>query len=388
MVLPEGFPPDLPAGTYVRLLKGLYGLKQASRVWHRMMDRVLRAFGMTPSEAEPCLYTLKADDGSVLFMIAVYVDDFFVAYRSVSTLESFLSHCNREFKLKDLGDISWALGINVVSGPTSIKLDQQQYIKSILNEFNMMDARQVQSPEQDGLYLSKSDCPQTDDAKLAMADIPYGRLVGKLLYLSGCTRPDIAAAVRHLSRFLSNPGKPHWTAAKRVLSYLAGTMGRGITYRQSASAMLSCWSDADWASTPDDRKSISGFVTFLCGGPLSWASKTQTTVAASSTESEYVALSEASREVAWLRQLLPDLNLPQPSPTVMYEDNKQTIGIVLNPEHHARNKHMDVRLHFVRHKATEGQVRVEYVPTDLNTADIMTKPLGPLVFKRHRDNLV
>ena len=296
-------------------------------------------------------------------------------------LQDFIRHCNAHFKLKDLGEISWALGIRVTRSPGSIHLDQQQFIKSIAKEFNLLEAHPAPSPEEAGLYLSKSDCPLTAEAKQDMEAVPYGRLVGKLLYLSSCTRPDIASAVRQLSRFLSNPGRPHWTAAKRVVSYLVGTSSYTITYRRSGHSSLSCYSDADWASTPDDRKSVSGFVTFVCGGPLSWASKSQTTVAVSSTESEYTALSEATREISWLRQLLPDLGLPHDSPTTLWEDNKQTIGLVLNPEHHARNKHMDVKVHFVRHRASEGQIRVEYVPSAENTADVMTKPLGQVLFR-------
>ena len=167
------------------------------------------------------------------------------------------------------------------------------------------------------------------------------------MYLSVCSRPDIAFAVGSLARHSAKPGKSHWTAVKRVLRYLSGTINQGIIFRRSESASIVGYSDADWAGDRQDRKSTSGYLFQIAGGPISWRSKKQDTVALSTAEAEYVALSFASQETIWLRRLTSELNSPPDGPTTILEDNQSAIAMARNPQFHGRAKHIDIRHHFI-----------------------------------------
>jgi hypothetical protein len=217
-------------------------------------------------------------------------------------------------------------------------------------------------------------CPTSDAEKLYMNRVPYAELVGSLNWLANCTRPDIATAVGTLCRFIGNPGKQHWTAAQRVLRYLAGTMNLGITYTRSNEPCLTGYADADWAGDPDTRRSTTGYVFLFAGGAIAWKSKLQSSTALSSTEAEYIAISAAAREAKWIRQLLLDLGYPVSGPTTIFEDNKGCEAIAMNRRTDKRSKHIDVRYHFIRDMIERMEVHIEHIPTAQMVADVMTKP--------------
>jgi hypothetical protein len=190
-----------------------------------------------------------------------------------------------------------------------------------------------------------------------------------------------------LSKFVNDPSAEHEVAFKRVLRYLRGTTGEGVTYKGQGSALLEGWADADYAGDPEDRKSTSGFLLTINGRPVSWTSRKQKTVALSSTESEYVSLSNLCQEVKWFRQLLQDVDSPQLAPTTLFEDNQGAQATANNPTSHQRMKHVDVRFHFIREQVASGEVRIQYCPTSQNVADILTKPLSAEVIARHKQSL-
>ena len=202
----------------------------------------------------------------------------------------------------------------------------------------------------------------------------YRGMVGSLLYLASWTRPDIAFAVSELSRFVSNPGKPHLEAAKRVFRYLKKTMNLGLVYRSSPSEMPSntLWGyvDSDWAGCPDSRRSTSGFVFMLNGAAISWRSKRQTTVALSSAEAEFISASAMVQEVIYLRKFLANLGYPQTEPTPVFADNETCIawseGSVGGSE---RAKHIDLRVHFVHEARTAGHLELRKLDSKVNAAD-------------------
>ena len=195
------------------------------------------------------------------------------------------------------------------------------------------------------------------------------------MYLAVSTRPDIAFAVNSLARFNSNPQKDHWTALKRVLRYLKGTINIGILYKQDDSDKCIGYSDADWAGDTSDRKSTSGYIFMFSGGPISWNSKKQKCVALSTAEAEYVALSGAAQECFWLRQLEKELGCSSEGPTLLFEDNQSAIAMAKNPQFHGRAKHIDIRHHFVREQVANGSIKLDYCSTTDMTADMMTKGL-------------
>lgn len=194
-------------------------------------------------------------------------------------------------------------------------------------------------------------------------------------------------AVAVVSRYLNNPGRDHWLAVKRILRYIKGTIDYGIIYDGSRDRKLIGFTDADYAGDPDTRRSTSGYIFTICGGPVSWMSQRQKIVAMSTTEVEYIAASDATKEVIWLRHLLESVGAVSNDPTMMKVDNQGAIKLIKNPEFHKRTKHIDIRFHFIREKYDEGQIEVSYVPSSDQLADIMTKALSKELFLKLRSLL-
>lgn len=217
--------------------------------------------------------------------------------------------------------------------------------------------------------------PTQDDSLDEALDIrvhKYATLVGKLMYLANCTRPDIAAAVSHLSRHMSKPTCRHWEQAKRVLRYLKGTMDYSINYCSSSSPLPTAWQDASYGDGPDMR-SRTGFVVTMCGAAVLWGSRLQPSVALSTVEAEYMALAAAAQEICFLRQLLKNLGMSINKATAMMEDNKGCVALASNAMTTNKTKHINIRFHFVRDLVKDGTVELTWCPTENMLADILTK---------------
>jgi hypothetical protein len=235
-----------------------------------------------------------------------------------------------------------------------------------------------------GTRLVKADCPSTPEEIEMMKRIPYQSAIGAIMYAMLGTRPDIAFAVTCLSQFCSNPGMTHWQAVKRLLRYLQGSLDTRLTYSGPVGE-LSCippigstlvgYCDADWASDLNDRRSISGYVFLLAGGAVSWQSKKQTTVALSSVEAEYMAMTQAGKEALWWRTFFEQLAQPITQPVTVHADNQGAIALSKNPAYHSRTKHIDIRYHFIRQHVSENKVSFPYVRTEQMAADGFTKPV-------------
>ena len=240
----------------------------------------------------------------------------------------------------------------------------------LVTKYGLLDGKARSIPLDASLQLSKDDGDRLDKST------PYTHLVGSLLYLSVCTRPDIAQAVGALSKFMASPTTVHWQAAKGVLRYVAGTTDYGLKFGGNASGLVG-YCDADYAGDRDTRRSTTGYVFILNGGAISWSSKRQATVAASTTEAEYVAAAQAVKEALWLRNLLADLDLAQDGGTItIYADNQSAIKLLKNPVVSMRSKHIDVVYHFARERVARKEVKFEYVKTEHMLADMLTKPVS------------
>jgi hypothetical protein len=210
----------------------------------------------------------------------------------------------------------------------------------------------------------------------------YASLLGSLQYLAIATCPDIVYAMNRLAAYTANPSLQHYTAAKRVLRYVKGTKHYGITYHNDAtrhvgpsdSNLFYRFSDAAFANT-DDKRSVSGYVFLANGGAITWGSKKQTAIALSSTEAEYVALSEAGREAMWLRYLYGELGFIQKEPILLLGDNAGSIAMTKNPQFHKRTKHVDIRWHWVRQLVGDGLITISDCHDPQQTTDILTKQL-------------
>ena len=376
---PEGFVAEGSEHLVCRLKRSIYGLKQSSRCWNSTIDGYLKQLGFLQSNSDPCVYIAAVGEMAV---VGVYVDDIVVAYKSEARLKKFKQGLCRKFDVKDLGKLHHFLGMKVVQDEVSgdVWIGQPGYVGKVLNRFGMQEAKSIVTPVDTSNKLVKA---AEDDEEFDRA--VYQSAVGSLLYLSTGTRPDISFAVGNVARFCANPTRRHWTGIKRILRYLKGTSDLGLYYSSSVEEELIGYSDSDWAGDLDNRKSVSGYMFKLCGAPVSWRSKKQTSVALSTAEAEYVALSNATQEAVWLKQLLSELRIDQSKPTVIYEDNQSAISMAQNAQFHGRAKHIDIRHHYVREKVNDETIELKYCPSDRMLADMLTKGLSGTVFKTLRE---
>jgi hypothetical protein len=354
-------------GTACKLNKSLYGLKQAPRAWYIKLQQELETLGFVPSPADPSLFTLTNKTDNIYLL--VYVDDILIAGKA-STVGYVKQELLKRFEGRDLGEITSFLGINITRERQDkvIKIDQSGMIDSIIQQFGLEEAKTKTTPLSPSIKLSKNEGEPLDKETF-----PYGTLVGKLMFLTVATRPDIAYSVGTLARFISNPNLTHWQAAKGVVRYLAYTKNRGITFRGS-DLTLTGFCDADYAGDLDTRKSTTGYVFITNGGAISWNSKRQPTVAVSTTEAEYMAAASATKEGLWLRKLFYSLDIPFTTIDINC-DNQSAIKLLKNPIFSVRSKHIDVAHHFARERVQRKEVMFHYIPTTEMAADIMTKVL-------------
>jgi hypothetical protein len=233
------------------------------------------------------------------------------------------------------------------------------------------------------MRLSSKMSPTTEAEKAKMKTVPYREAVGKLLYLSIATRPDIAYAVSVLCRFTDNPGREHWGAVKRILRYLKKTRNYKLIYAPNTSnELFTTHSDADLGGNPDNSRSTAGFVISIGGGAVLWSSRLQRQVAMLSTEAEYTTAAATGTEIIWMREFFEEIGYDISTPSTLFIDNASAIQVAKNPEHQSTMKHVHRSYHWLRERVNEGDIRVRHVPGSENVADIFTKPLGPTKFKQ------
>lgn len=370
---PVGY--DDGTGRVCKLSKSLYGLKQAPRCWNKKFKDFLERYGLKVSEADPCLF-YSVHDGHKL-IIALYVDDGLVAAQNDDDLNMFLSELCSEFCVT-VSPAGCFLGLQIRQlEDGSVTVSQENYIKKILQRFNMSECNPVTTPSDKMTAVEASTCSK--------GTVPYREAVGSLMYLAIGTRPDIAYAVSSVSQALEKPSQHDWLRVKRIFKYLKGTYQMGIVYDAGyQSGVFTAYSDADYAGDVSTRRSTSGVVCLHMGGPVSWSSQRQKSVALSTTEAEFIAASEAAKEIVWLSRLFSEISVLTSIP-VLKIDNMSAVKLVKNPAFHKRSKHIEVRYYFVREKYDEGQLVVEHVPGDEQIADIMTKPLQKCRYQVLRD---
>lgn len=347
------------------LKKSVYGLKQSGRCWNKRIDNALQSFGLTQCRVDPCIYYKRTQEGLVI--IAIYVDDILLFYDNEKFRDEMKNKLKSEFLMKDMGPAKHCLGMRITRGEGCIQLDQAEYTGNILNKFNMQDSHPMATPMELGISFN-------DEGELP-DDTPYQEAVGSLLYISQITRPDIAYAVGVVSRFNHNPKLCHWKAVKRIFRYLKGTVDYKLEYKCSENSVLECYSDADWGNEINGRHSVTGSCFRLQGGLISWYSKKQRTVALSTTEAEYMALSFTTQEALWLRQLINEIDRMLDIPTKIFCDNMGAIQLSNNLLTSQKSKHIDVRYHFLRQHIQNKVIEVNYLHTDQMLADVFTKPM-------------
>lgn len=352
------------------LRKSLYGLKQAPRVWHGKLSAELEKMDYKPSAADPALFISTTEPPAYLL---TYVDDILVITSDTKQLDDTKKKLLTTFDGRDLGPATFFLGMDIKQDrqARTITLGQSRLTTDLLDKYGMTECKPLSVPLSASTKLTKEGEP------LDTVTHGYSQLIGSLMYLSVCTRPDISQAVGALARYMAAPTVAHWQAAKGVLRYISGTRDYGITF---GGLTLEAYCDADYAGDIDSRRSTTGYVFILGGGAISWSSRLQPTVAASTTEAEYMAAAYTIKEGLWLRNLLTEIGLSIGTMEIN-ADNQSAIKILKNPVFSMRSKHIDVIYHFARERVARKDVTFKYIPTTKMVADSLTKPLPPAKFQ-------
>jgi hypothetical protein len=388
---PEGveFPGFEGSEWVLQLLKGLYGIKQGPRIWSQKLHTVLTSIGFQRLESDHSVFIYERDGTKMV--VPVHVDDLVLASSSKKAIEKVKSELRARFKIHEQGPTSFILGVKLERdrAARTISLSQPAYIDSILHTYRMQDCNPARTPMAEKARLSNTMSPVSNEEKKEMERIPYREALGKLLYLSIATRPDISYAVGVLCRFSDNPGREHWSALKRVIRYLKGTTDFKLTYgpARATDEPFVTHSDADLGGNIDNSRSTAGFVISVGGGAVLWSSRLQRHTSLSSTESEYTTASATGCEIIWMREFLDEIGYDISSPSTLYIDSNSALLVAKNPEHQSTMKHVNRSYHWIREKVSEGEIKVVHVPGTDNPADIFTKPLGHVKFNRFREML-
>ena len=365
---PEGFSAPGQEKKVCRLVKSLYGLKQAPKQWHEKFDRAMVANGFRINECDKCVYVKNTENGYII--LCLYVDDMLIVGSDDDIIKSTKKMLNSSFDMKDMGLADVILGIKISKSSNGLILSQSHYVDKILEKFNKNDSGVCKTPVDLNLHLSKNKSE-------SVSQLEYSRVIGSLMYLMSCTRPDIAYAVSKLSRYTSNPGSDHWKGITRVLRYLRYTRSYGLHYTRYP-AVLEGYSDANWISDMKDTKSTSGYVFTLGGAAVSWKSSKQTCISRSTMESEFIALDKCGEEAEWLRHFLEDIPLwPRPVPAIcIHCDSQSAIGRAQSNMYNGKSRHIRRRHNTIRQLLSTGVIYVDYVKSKDNIADPLTKGLN------------
>jgi Reverse transcriptase (RNA-dependent DNA polymerase) len=331
----------------------------------------LTKIGYKKSEADSSMFTSASSKGIVIILI--YVDDLVITGSDQHRIAALKTHLRTEFDIKDLGYLRYFLGIEVARSHKGLFLSQRKYVLDLLKETGKLRVKPSNVPMN---YNNKS----SPDEEVLENISQFQRLVGKLIYLT-ITRPDIAYSVSFVSQFMQKPTKHHMELINQILRYLKAAPGRGILMKNNGHVDIVGYSDADWAGNPTDRRSTSGFCTFVGGNLVTWKSKKQTVVTRSSAEAEYRAMAVATSEIVWLRLLLQELGFDMNGKlTKLFCDNQAAIHIASNLVFHERTKHIEVACHFVREKVLDKTIETPFTRSKDQLADIFTKALPKGVF--------
>ena len=391
-------PPDgcnIKTGNCWKLKRGLYGLKQAPQIWFHTISKVLNKCGFTQSVLEPCLF--YANDA----VLVMYVDDILIAGKNTQVLNNIKASLKKEFVMKDLGHPDVFLGITIKQTDKGVKISLADFIEKLAQDHNIQKEKVLNTP------LVKGFDPSDTSTKLLNEEehLKYRSIIGSLLFVANTVRMDISFPTSLLSRYLVSPRTIHLKAAYRVLQYIVQTKDFHLEYSPSGSSLsfkdfryldktkdvkiqdygenkqfnITAISDSDYATNLEDRHSQSGNCTYLNNNLISWSSRKQKCVALSSTESEYIALAEAAKSGLYFSNLLAELELPT-AYINLCGDNISSLTLSAHKAVHQKTKHIDVKYHFIRDLVFKKMVKLNYINTKFNIADILTKCLDPQTF--------
>lgn len=314
--------------------------------------------------------------------LLVYVEDIILISSSLGVVDHLLSALSGRFAVKDLGTLHYFLGLEVSWSSAGLTLTQHKYCLDLLRRVGMLKCKHATTPMSatDRLPALDGDLLTSDDAT------KYRSIICGLQYLT-ITRPDISYAVNRVCQYPHAPMTSHWTAVKRVLRYLCLIASYGLHLRPTPSFPLSAFFDADWAGSPNDRRSMGDYAVFFGPKLIASSARKQATVSRSSTKAKYKAVANATTEIIWVQPLLRELGVSQGQPLVLWCDNIDATYLSSNPVFHAQTKHIKVDYHFVRERIAQKLLHIKFISSKDQLADIFTKPLSKPQFEGCKRNL-
>ena len=377
MEQPEGFKDLKQTHKVMRLKKAIYGLKQAALAWWKALDKSMATLSCTRLLSDSGIFVNK----NKTIIIIVYVDDVLFLGANKKDISSLKQRFMKIWECRDLGDTQEFLRMRIVKSKGRIKIDQVDYLHKVLQRFNLLNAKAPPTPLPEGYQPRPSTSPADSELRST-----FQQVIGSLLYIMIGTRPDIAYAVTKMSQFAANPNKEHLDRALYICRYLLGTSKYSLVYDGKSGGGLIGFADSDWASDPITRKSTTGYLVKLANGVFCWNSRAQKSIALSSTEAEYMSLSDTSRQLVWIRSLFEELGI-QLMPIPLCGDNQGSIFLASNPVQEKRIKHIDLRYHYIREIIRSKKIELFFLEGAENPADLFTKNLGRIKFQKFREQL-
>ena len=374
---PEDRPPGFSTEKICKLIRSLYGLKQAPRQWQKKLKKTLESLDFRQVTSDMAVY----HNPTTRVIIITYVDDFLIMGSDKEAIQGYKARLGEIFTMTDLGPASHFLGVRITRDRNSrlIYLSQGAYFARILEKFGLGECRPVNTPMERNALSALLPRDDADSASPSERE-DYSSKTGSLMYGMTQTRPDLAFLLSALSRYMANPSPTHSQLAKRGLRYLQktrqyGLVLGGVKKADDAAWNITAWADSDWKGHRSTGRSTYGWLVQIEDSTISWRAKRHETVALSTTEAEYTALSQCARELAWIRSLFSELQLPLNIPILLNGDNQGSLKLCRNPELHQRTKHIPLVEHHIREEVEAGRIDVQYVSTHEQIANGLTKPL-------------
>ncbi|KAL0641199.1 hypothetical protein Bca4012_102625 [Brassica carinata] len=365
---PPGLEHLVKRGNVLRLKKAIYGLKQSPRAWYNKLSTTLNGRGFKKSELDHTLFTLTTPSGMIALL--VYVDDIIITGSDKEGIIATKEFIKSMFEIKDLGEMKYFLGIEICRSKEGLFMSQRKYTLDLLKGAGAYGGKTARMPMEDGYKVPREG--EIEDSKPYQDPKLYRKLVGKLIYLT-ISRPDICFAVNQVSQHMQVPKEHHWRMVERILMYLNGSPDQGVWMGCNGSTEVVGYCDADWAGDRADRRSTTGYCTFIGGNLVTWKSKKQKVVSCSSAEVEYRAMLKLTNELVWIKGILKHLEIIQATPMTMHCDNQAAIHIASNSVFHERTKHIEVDCHKVRQMMILGVILPCYTRSEDQLADVFTK---------------
>ena len=362
------------------LLKALYSLKQASRVWHQELMRVLVTdLGFNQSAVDHSVFLKQTVDEHTVVTMAM--DNTAITSKQLVDVKRFKTELCHYWGISDKGELSWFIGFKVKHDrqACTILINQWAYIEAMVNKFKLTNAKLVLTPMEAGVQYMKEQGPSTPTQERQVQGVPYSEAIGCVLWLVVISHPNVVFAIEILLQFIQNPGLVNWEALKQVIVYLGSMKDLWLTIGRKSQKLVEGFCDTDWA-TQKHWHLILGYSYHLGQGAVIWSSKKQQIIALSTVEAECIAQAHAAKEVLWLCTFISEIQGESEPLIMIYSDNQGAIALSKDNKFHTRMKHIDIHHHFIHKVIKDKKVSVVCVLTDENPADIFTKPLAKIKF--------